>query len=426
MLYEYIVTAFKVVVGVVTNNRLVLASLIALGFLLLWVIFSLVFSFQRRLISNARALNQYVSRNGLNNGSGQLNVYLDKMPSEFVKGLNAYLRDRKTLPSDHIKKFESVDLELIGGVFNQNKSVIKTYINFVFSILFLLSIAILSNQAPLNGYILAEALLLPLLFLAVAKIIYYCYTAIRQHLYRVAVEEFNELLANMDVWANDNKPLILQVNEDESMPVEDVAVEIVGDEELSFEEFDKLIQEVREKEEIKKEQYSEPIVEESQEKGQNKSIEDFEIQVAQDLEQQNQEIQENVENNLVEVVEEQEVEQEQQEVEEPLQEEQVVTVEEQETEVPEPRHIKQQKEEVEEEIVAEVDKPKRGRGRPKKETPANGEIIITNDQQFEEALIRAEKLMRKNEEPLSQSQTKRIEKQIKQLLDAMSKYKDGK
>jgi len=113
-------------------------------------------------------------------------------------------------------------------------------------------------------------------------------------------------------------------------------------------------------------------------------------------------------------------------VEEPLQEEQVVTVEEQEIEVPEPRHIKQQKEEVEEEIVAEVDKPKRGRGRPKKETPANGEIIITNDQQFEEALIRAEKLMRKNEEPLSQSQTKRIEKQIKQLLDAMSKYKDGK
>ena len=137
MLYEYLVTAFKVVVGVVTNNRLLLGSLIALGVLLLWVIFSLVFSFQRRLISNARNLNEYVSRNGLNNGAGQMNAYVEKMPAEFIKGFNAYQRDRRTLPSDHIKKFETVDLELMGGVFNQNKSVIKTYINFVFTIVFL-------------------------------------------------------------------------------------------------------------------------------------------------------------------------------------------------------------------------------------------------------------------------------------------------
>ena len=69
---------------------------------------------------------------------------------------------------------------------------------------------------------------------------------------------------------------------------------------------------------------------------------------------------------------------------------------------------------------------KRGRGRPRKEVNPTGEFVINNDKEFEEALVRAEKLMRKNEEPLSASQTKRIEKQIKELVDAMTKYKEGK
>ena len=69
---------------------------------------------------------------------------------------------------------------------------------------------------------------------------------------------------------------------------------------------------------------------------------------------------------------------------------------------------------------------KRGRGRPKKEVTNSGEFVINNDKEFEDALVRAEKLMRKNEEPLSASQTKRVEKQIKELVDAMTKYKEGK
>ena len=72
-------------------------------------------------------------------------------------------------------------------------------------------------------------------------------------------------------------------------------------------------------------------------------------------------------------------------------------------------------------VEAEV---KRGRGRPKKEVNTTGEFVIKSDKEFEEALLRAEKLMRKNEEPLSASQTKRIEKQIKELVDAMTKYKE--
>ena len=65
---------------------------------------------------------------------------------------------------------------------------------------------------------------------------------------------------------------------------------------------------------------------------------------------------------------------------------------------------------------------KRGRGRPKK--VAEGELVIKNDKQFEEVLQRAEKLMRKSEEALSSSQAKRVEKSLKELIDAMTKYKE--
>ena len=67
---------------------------------------------------------------------------------------------------------------------------------------------------------------------------------------------------------------------------------------------------------------------------------------------------------------------------------------------------------------------KRGRGRPRKEKVEEGELVIKSDEQFAEVLARAEKLMRKNEEPLSQSQQKRVEKALKELVDAMKKYKE--
>lgn len=77
-------------------------------------------------------------------------------------------------------------------------------------------------------------------------------------------------------------------------------------------------------------------------------------------------------------------------------------------------------------LLGEDVQKKRGRGRPRKEATGEEGFVIKTDKDFEDALVRAEKLMRKNEEPLSASQTKRIEKQLKELIDAMSKYKESK
>ena len=58
-MYEYIVTAFKVMVGVITNDRLAIGAAVALGIMLLWVTFSLIFSFQARFARGVRKINNY-------------------------------------------------------------------------------------------------------------------------------------------------------------------------------------------------------------------------------------------------------------------------------------------------------------------------------------------------------------------------------
>lgn len=63
------------------------------------------------------------------------------------------------------------------------------------------------------------------------------------------------------------------------------------------------------------------------------------------------------------------------------------------------------------------------RGRPKKQV-FDETITIKDDKEFDQVLSRAEKLMRKSDEGLSQSQSKRIEKELKMLMDAMNRYKE--
>ena len=218
MIYEYIVTAFKVIVGVITYDRLAIAAMIALGIMLIWIIFSLIFSFQSKFAKAVRKINFFVSRNGLNGAARVgLNELVSKMPNEFQRGFGAFERNPHSLPSEHIKRFESLDMELSGGVFNQNKSVLKTYTNIIFICLTLFSVAIISQDSYLTGYMIAEAFIIPFAFLFIAKIIYYVYTAIRQYQYRVAVDEFNEMIENLDAVAKETYgyiPTTLQNAED--------------------------------------------------------------------------------------------------------------------------------------------------------------------------------------------------------------------
>lgn len=442
-MFEYIVTVFKVVAGVITNERLVIASLVALGVLLLWVVFSLCFSFEMRFLSGARKINNHISRNGVEKENDlELEALVQKMPGEFVRGFRTFKKEKKGLPSKYIKRANCLDLELNGGVFNQNRSIIKSFINMVFFALMIFAFAIMSNsslvesgasktETPLTGYMVAEALLIPLLFLLIAKSIYYVYTAIRQHQYHVAVEEFNEMIDNFDNAVSFVEATNVQVQPtvfEQEQPVETFEERVYDDD---FDDLPPTGLFGDEPEEVKEVPVQEnevleevaPKVEESPLASETPKVEE----VFQARE-------ENVVNEEVQPKEEQEVlVQTDEKVEnlEIVEEEQNNFEENEGEEMADEQEIKDNFKTDFSTLLGsdeseEVQTQKRGRGRPKKEVKDGEEFVIKTDKEFEEALVRAEKLMRKNEEPLSASQTKRIEKQLKELIDAMSKYKENK
>ncbi len=466
-MFEYFRTAFKVIVGVITNERLAIAGLICLGILAIWIIFSLIFSFQNKFSLRAREINEYISRNGLGEESkaGLLKL-AEKMPSEFQRGLNNYLDGQTDKPSKFIKRFESLDVELSGGVFNQNKSFIKTYINFVFTSLLLFSIAFLGNEVSLTGYLIAEAAIIPLAFLLLAKVFYYVYTAIRQYQYRTAVDDFNDMLDNFDnahkackpateskneevVAGSDVKDLLDRINNllnerdvqkdikgVEESKEEDMFSDIIvapGFEDLADEEPSTEPENQKEApstlaEEIKKEEAPrQEINVPSEEEAEDEDVEE------DDFDEEDEELKDDepIEEDNEELAEEKDEADE--EIAAPAETQKVGGKE--ETEADKKAKITDNfKVDINSfvstsegpETEVENEPVKRGRGRPKKEVNQSGEFVIKNDKDFEEALERAEKLMRKNEQPLSASQTKRIEKQIKELVDAMTKYKENK
>lgn len=547
-MFEYIVTIFKVVAGVITNERLVIASLIALGLLLLWIGFSLCFSFEMRFLSGAKKINKYISRNGIGGEHKQgLSKLVQKMPTEFVRGYHTFEKNPHSLPSEFIKRSDCLDLELNGGVFNQNRSIIKSYINMVFFALLVFSFAIMSSsslfdsgsatsETALTGYMVAEAMLIPFLFLLLAKGFYYIYTAIRQHQYHVAVEEFNEMIDNFDKEAMDTygyiptsltvmsssrqkpenvseikveeKPQIVPValQKEPEMPTAENQDEtganqenpVVQEENFESEPVEETVsetrQELEEQEPVSNEEnnfedeYLEPEtanvqaeVEENQVEEQDFSDENNHEELNSVQEPTIDEVQENelpVENE--EYVEENgdfgadekqeqspynsedfatvaneesdsQIFEDEPEFEEVEPEDDALSLplnEEAQNEEPvqddfeeentkntenEEDNTMENNEEIKDNfkpdfasLLGEDVQKKRGRGRPKKETNGEEEFTIKTDKDFEDALVRAEKLMRKNEEPLSASQTKRIEKQLKELIDAMSKYKENK
>lgn len=484
-MFEYIVTIFKVVAGVITNERLVIASLIALGLLLLWIVFSLCFSFEMRFLSGARKINKYISRNGIGGAHKQgLANLVQKMPSEFVRGYHTYEKNPHSLPSEYIKRSDCLDLELNGGVFNQNRSIIKSYINTVFFALLVFSFAIMSSsslfdsgsatsETALTGYMVAEAMLIPFLFLLVAKGMYYIYTAIRQHQYHVAVEEFNELIDNFDKEAIDTygyipasltttAPLAKQEPFANVAPAVAPAVTKIEEPTVEPVRYEEPIGEVQEIEEPKEPatvqetaMVEENVPYEEQETETNQETESYALPEEQETEPADY-ADESVENTQTDTAEEatepeesteetfeennvSEEDEETNQIEQDLAEE---TADEQdigsdqmteETENNNEDNTVENNEEIKDNfkpdfasLLGEDVQKKRGRGRPKKETNGEEGFTIKTDKDFEEALVRAEKLMRKNEEPLSASQTKRIEKQLKELIDAMSKYKENK
>lgn len=75
------------------------------------------------------------------------------------------------------------------------------------------------------------------------------------------------------------------------------------------------------------------------------------------------------------------------------------------------------------ETVEEQPEKKSNRGRPKS-TVVEDDFEITSDEEFEKTLAKAEKLTRKKESNLSETQAKRVESELEKLMKALNKYRN--
>ena len=456
---DYLTTMFNLIVGLVDANKIVILALVGLGVVLVCQLISLLVSGHRRFARKCHKLYDFLSKNQLTaENYDQFLALMSKMPQEFVRGYKVFEYSSYGLPSNFIKRFDSLDVESNGGILNHGKSLIKSLIYTWTIILALLSVALLGSDAALTGYALADAMLVPVLFFVFAKIMYFIFNAIKQQQYHIAVDEFNELLDAMDdkIVNKDNIPgpdflSDIQNEAPAVVPVQPITEELVQqqretlevaeqEEPAALDVDDEVVNDYQETPPV---QATDEVVEDYED---NQPTEEFYVQPELPI------------NSEEDVVTEEELAAQ---LDEPETVEQIndsVDFEEDSITLEEPLMVAEEQEEVVEEPVAEVtetmqEEPeiveaeeeieivspavetlentekevqmeeKRGRGRPKK--VAEGELVITNDKQFEEVLQKAEKLMRKSEEALSASQAKRVEKALKELIDAMAKYKEG-
>lgn len=198
-MYEYLLTAFKLIIGLITAERLIYASLIALAFYVVWICFSLTFSFQHKFNRNCVKLYNFVKKNGLNaNDAKSVDLKASKISSGFSHGWKKFKQSNYGKPSDFISRRDALDVEVNGGVLNQGKTLMRTFVNTVTFVLFVANFAYLGNNNTVTFYLLAESMVLPLILFLVLKAFYFVYTSVKQQLYKADIECLYELLDLLD------------------------------------------------------------------------------------------------------------------------------------------------------------------------------------------------------------------------------------
>ena len=199
MLYDYLITFFKVIVGLITTERLVYGALIALAIYLIWVCLALLNSFQRKFYKNSFKLYNYLKNNSkLSINDEIIDKRVKNISSGFYHGFKKFKKSESGKPSDYISRREALDVEINGGVLNQGKSFMKAYMTFIFIVLLVFNFAYYGNTQTITFYLIGESLVLPLVILFIMRIFYFLFTTVKQQLYKSDIEAYYELIDFLD------------------------------------------------------------------------------------------------------------------------------------------------------------------------------------------------------------------------------------
>lgn len=274
MIYDYLTTMFEVLVRLIEPKTLVMISLIAISLFVLWVVLQLLFSFQRKFSTKCIKLYNSIKKNmNYTNNMEFVDNKIRKISVGFARGWNKFKNGGYRKPSDCIKRYEALDVEIHGGVLNQGKSIMKSYIYVVTAVVLLFNVAYLGGKNELTFNLIAQALLLPAITLLILKIFYYTYTSIRHSMYKADVDCFYELIDILDECYGKSEPEYVL----NSQPVQVVSN---GQEEVSVEEQNEEVKETDSVEvDNQEEQIAEQQVEEEKKEPVNvkKSIDEFDV-----------------------------------------------------------------------------------------------------------------------------------------------------
>lgn len=200
MLYNYLITIYKVIVGLVTPERLVGAALIVLGLYIIWMSFSLITSLQRKFNSRCQELiNLIVKTPDIEKKPDFIDKKAERISSGFGFGWKKFKTSDSGKPSDFITRREALDVEINGGLLNNGKTMMRAYITFFTSLLFIFNFAYVGGENSLTFRIIAETMVLPLVFYAIIKLFYFLHSSIKQKLYKMDIESFYELIDLLDL-----------------------------------------------------------------------------------------------------------------------------------------------------------------------------------------------------------------------------------
>ena len=213
-MYNYLLTVFKLIIGLITAQRLIYVSILAILFFICWISLSLTFSFQRRFNKNCVKLYNFIKKKGINaNDNNFVDYKAGKISSGFVHGWKKFKSASFGKPSDYITRRDALDIEVSGGVLNQGKTLMRTFVNVATFALFVANFAYLGNNSTITFYLLAESMVLPLLVFLILKIFYFIYTSVKQQLYKADIECLYELLDLLDeVFVKDAKTMVQYSN----------------------------------------------------------------------------------------------------------------------------------------------------------------------------------------------------------------------
>ena len=200
MLYDYLITMYKVIAGLVTPERLIGAALIALGIYVIWMSVSLITSLQRKFNSRCQELISLIIKTpDIEQQLECIDKKADKISSGFSFAWKKFRTGDMGKPSDYITRREALDVEINGGVLNNGKTMMRAYITFVTALLFIFNFAFVGGENALNFRIVAESMVLPFVFYVIIKLFYFLHSSIKQKLYKMDIESFYELIDLLDL-----------------------------------------------------------------------------------------------------------------------------------------------------------------------------------------------------------------------------------